>query len=113
MSTSYVIDDVTGRLELLALRFPGVQFSREILCALSELVDRGSVRVVDLVFASKSATGHVRTLDLADLDARSFAALEPLVDDMLGVLTEEDAASMGRVLPNGTSAGLLLVDVCG
>jgi len=113
MSTTYVIDDAFGRVELLALRFPGVQFSWEIIAALNELLSRGTVRIVDLVFASKSMSGQVRTLGLADLDARSFAALEPLVDERLGVLTEEDAASMGRVLPKGTSAGLLLVDVCG
>ena len=73
-------------------------------------MQRGAKRIVDVVFASKSLTGDVRMLELADLDTDSVAALEPLVDDILGVLSEEDVWRMGAVLHNGDSAGLILLE---
>ena len=99
-----------GPIELLAVKFPGNQFTGEIIDALNELVDRGTIRIVDAVFAAKSNDGKLRMLELAELDSESYAALEPLVEDILGILSEEDVASMGEVLQNGSSAGLLLFE---
>ena len=42
-----------GPIELLVLKFPGNQFSGEIIPALAELVEDGTVRIVDLLFAVK------------------------------------------------------------
>src|SRR4051794_32697075 len=103
-------DVALGPLELLALKFPGNQFTEEIIAALDDLVQRGAKRIVDVVFASKSQSGELRMLELADLDGESFAALEPLVDDILGILSEEDVWRMGAVLQNGSSAGLILFE---
>src|SRR3954454_15336658 len=104
-------DDVgLGPIELLAVKFPGKQFTREIVEALDDVVERGTMRIVDVVFASKSQAGEVRMLELADLDADSYSALEPLVDDILGILSEEDVWRMGAVLQNGSSAGLILFE---
>jgi uncharacterized protein DUF6325 len=99
-----------GGIELLAVKFPGNRFTGEIIEALDALVDSGTVRVVDLVFVSKSETGEVRALDLPDLDTESLAALEPLVEDTLGLLSADDAERMAAVLQNGSSAGLMLCE---
>jgi hypothetical protein len=97
-----------GPIELLAVKFPGYQVTGEIIDALARLVDLGTIRIIDLVFASKNESGEVRSLELSDLDSASYAALEPLVDDRLGILSEEDVTRMGAVLSNGSSAGLML-----
>jgi hypothetical protein len=99
-----------GPVELVAVKFPGNRFTGEIIDALNELVDRGTIRIVDVIFAARDECGRVRTLGLDDLDPESFAALEPLVEETLGILSEEDAARMGAVLHNGISAGLLLCE---
>lgn len=98
----------SGSIELLAVKFPGTGFPGEIMHVLDDLVDRGT-RVVDLVFASRSPNGVLRTLELEDLEAESVAALEPLIEDVLGLLSEEDVTRMGAALPNGSSAGLMLL----
>ena len=111
MNTRHLHDDTRlGPIELLAVKFPGNQFTGEIIDALDELVERGTMRIVDVVFASRSDLGEVRMLELADLDPVSYAALEPLVDDILGILSEEDVWRMGAVLKNGSSAGLILFE---
>jgi uncharacterized membrane protein len=102
--------DGLGTIELLAIKFPGTRFTGPIIDALNELVDRGTIRIVDAVFANRTETGEVRVLELGDLDQDSFAALEPLVEDILGVLSEDDVRRMGAVLKNGSSAGLMLVE---
>jgi uncharacterized protein DUF6325 len=111
MNSTLLNDDLNlAPIELVAVKFPGKQFTGEIIDALNELLDRGTLRIVDVVFASRSDQGVVRMLDLAELDAQSYAALEPLVEDVLGILSEEDVKCMGAVLDNGTSAGLMLFE---
>lgn len=99
-----------GPVELLAVKFPGNRFTGEIIDALNALVDRGTIRIVDVVFAARDERGDVRTLELDGLDPESFAALEPLVEESLGILSDEDVARMGAVLHNGISAGLMLCE---
>lgn len=99
-----------GPVELLAVKFPGNRFTGEIIDALNELVDRETIRIVDVIFAAKDERGDVRTLELEELDPESFAAIEPLVEEILGILSEEDVARMGAVLHNGISAGLMLCE---
>ena len=114
MKYRHQLEDVSvGPIELVAVRFPGNRFTGEIIDALGEILDRGTLRIVDAVFASRSEHGEVRVLNLAELHPHSLAALAPLVEDVLGVLSEEDAANMGAVLPNGASAGLLLLENVG
>ena len=43
-----------GPIEMLVVKFPGNQFSGEIIPALGELVENGTVRIVDLLFAVKN-----------------------------------------------------------
>ena len=100
----------SGRVELLAVKFTGNAFSIDIIALLNELFDRGTARIVDLVFASRSHAGDVYRLPWYDLDLESFAAVEPLVEDNLGILSNEDVQRMGAVLDNGSSAGLLLFE---
>ena len=46
-----------GPIELLVVKFPGNQFKGEIAPALRELVDSGTIQIIDLIFAIKDEEG--------------------------------------------------------
>ena len=46
-----------GPIELLVVKFPGNQFKGEIAPALQELVENGTIRIIDLIFAIKDEEG--------------------------------------------------------
>ena len=60
-----------GPVEVLAVEFPGNKFSGEILPALTDLVEAGIVRIIDLVFITKDADGNVASLEVSALPPRS------------------------------------------
>ena len=66
-----------GPVELLFVEFPGNQFSGEIAPALQELVQAGTIRVIDLVFVAKDADGNVVGIELEDLHEDAAWRLQP------------------------------------
>jgi len=99
-----------GPIELLVLKFPGNQFSGEIIPALGELVEDGTVRIVDLLFAVKNKDGEVTVLEFGDLAPDIFGQWDPLVSDVTPMLNEDDARELTASLENNSSAGILLFE---
>jgi uncharacterized membrane protein len=99
-----------GPIELLVLRFPGNHFTGEIAPALKELVDANTIRVIDLLFATKDKDGNVTILEVNDLDDKDFDIFDPVVAEANGMLTEEDARAIAKAIPPNSSAGLLLFE---
>jgi hypothetical protein len=58
----------------MVIGFPGNKFSGRIAPAVLDLVDDGTIRVIDLLFVSKDADGVVTTLAASDVDAQTAAA---------------------------------------
>jgi hypothetical protein len=67
-----------GPVEYMIVAFPGNKFKGEIVPALKELVDAGTIRIIDLAFVMKDADGAVGTAELADLDSDVFKAFDAL-----------------------------------
>jgi uncharacterized membrane protein len=86
--------------------FPGNKFSGRIAPAIQELVDNGTIRVLDLLFVMKDADGVVATLAIEDLDQDGAAFAELDITEP-GSLNEEDADEVSDDLP-ANSAALLI-----
>ena len=99
-----------GPVEILVVRFPGNGFTGEIAPALGELVQAGTIRVIDLVFVTKSADGEVVGLELAELDEATSAAFEQHVEEPSGLVSEEDIEDLGAELEPNSSAAILLFE---
>jgi hypothetical protein len=97
-----------GPVEYMILAFPGNRFKGEIVPALAELVDSGTIRVIDLAFVIKDADGEVATLEMADLDSEVFQAFDALTSDTLGLLNEEDPRAAAEEREPNSSAALLV-----
>ena len=97
-----------GPVEYLIVAFPGNQFKGEIVPALAELVEAGTIRIIDLAFVLKDADGAVVAAEVGDLDSEVFKAFDALSPEGLGLLNEEDLAAAGEELEPNSSAALLV-----
>ena len=62
-----------GPVDVYIIGFPGNKFSGKIAPAIRELVDNGTVRILDLLFVMKDESGTVATLAIEDLDQEGAA----------------------------------------
>lgn len=101
-----------GPVEYMVVAFPGNKFTGEIAPALKELVDDGTVRIIDLAFVSKDADGSIRSLELEDLDSDAGAAFKAIEAQIGDLVNEEDLKAVGEELePNSSAAVLVWEDV--
>ena len=99
-----------GPIELLVVKFPGNQFTGEIMPAIEELVENGTVRIVDMLLVIKNAQAEVTLLEFSDLDPSEFSQWTPLVTSVTPMLNEDDAYQLAELLENNSSAGVVLFE---
>ncbi len=99
-----------GPIELLVIEFPGNQFTGDLTPALTELIDTGAIKIIDILFVTKHADGHVSEMELSELVDPLFTAYDPLVDDVSGLLTHEDAELLTSSMAPESSAGIMLFE---
>jgi len=95
-----------GPVEYIIIGFPGNDFHGEIVPEISNLVENGVVRIVDLVFISKDEDGSFVVIEVDEDDGVSvFASLDGEVGGFIG---DEDIAHAAASIEPGNSAALLL-----
>src|SRR6266508_6193491 len=97
-----------GPVDYLVVEFPGSRMTGEGLPLLVDLVDRGIIRILDLVFVKKELDGSVVGLTLSDLDSDGQLDLAVFEGASSGLLGDDDVADAGSVLEPGSSAGILV-----
>jgi hypothetical protein len=97
-----------GPVEYIAIAFPGNRFSGEIIPALQELVDTGTIKILDLVIIRKDASGDVQAIELADASAEEQATLGALGIAGTHLLGQEDFEDIGDALDPNSSAALMI-----
>ena len=102
-----------GPVEYIVVGFPGNQFKGEIAPALGDLVDAGTIRIIDIVFAGKDENGDLVAFELSALDPDVQQALEKLGAEPSGLFNEEDLTAVAETLDPGSSAAVLAWETCG
>jgi hypothetical protein len=97
-----------GPVEYMIVAFPGNQFKGEIIPALQELVDAGTINIIDLAFVIKDAAGNMAALEAGDLDSDVGAAFAKLGGVNGGLLNEEDLEAAAEELEPNSAAALLV-----
>jgi hypothetical protein len=100
--------DELGPVDYIVVEFPGNKFNGDIAPALGDLVDRELVKVLDLVFVTKSADGRIEGFELEDLDEGIAGEIEELEIDIAHVLSEDDVISLAGAMEPDSSAALLV-----
>lgn len=95
-------------LEYALVDFKGNKFTGKIVPELLDLAERGIVRFVDIVFIQKDKDGSLRTVELNDLDPKSYKEFVPLGKHVQSLFTEEDLQIEASKLRKNTSALLIL-----
>ncbi len=100
---SITIDPATiGPVDVAIIGFAGDAFNGEIAPAIRELVESGVVRIIDLAFVHKDASGNALAIELEDHDvAEAFAGLG---DGQHDLLNDEDLELIAEGLEPETAA---------
>jgi Family of unknown function (DUF6325) len=99
-----------GPVDFLVVEFPGSRMTGEGLPLLVDLVERGIVRVLDLVFVKKRDDGSVVSLDIGQLEQDGAKGLGVFRGATSGLLGPEDLDSVADVLEAGSSAAVLVYE---
>ena len=96
--------DTMGPVDYVVVEWTGQQPNGEALPHLIDLVDRGIVRILDLVFVTKADDGTVAEVEINELGAE-FAIFDGASSDLLD---DDDIAEASSALEPGTSAAILV-----
>ncbi|THA85403.1 DUF1269 domain-containing protein [Streptomyces sp. A0592] len=98
-----------GPVDYLIVEFPGNKMTGEGFPLLVDLVDRGIIRILDLVFVRKDADGSVVALELKDAGGGEMD-LSVFEGAASGLLGQDDIDEAGAALEAGSSAGILVYE---
>lgn len=102
--------DLLGPIGYLIVEFPGNKMTGEGLPLLVDLVDRGLIRIIDLIFVTKAEDGTVQAAELRDLDGDGELDLTVFDGASSGLLDAGDVADGGAVLSPGSSGAVLIYE---
>jgi hypothetical protein len=97
-----------GPVDYAIIAFPGNQFRGEIAPALADLVEAGTIRIIDIAFVTKDADGSTAALELTELADDVQQALDSLGIEVGGLYNEEDLQAAAEELEPNSSAALLV-----
>ncbi len=98
-----------GPIDFVLLEFPTAQLTGEAAPALLDLVERGVIRLLDLLVISKGEDGTVEGVELTD-PAGPGAGLAYFASARSGLLGEDDVNEAGAAMTPGTVAALIVYE---
>jgi hypothetical protein len=98
-----------GPAELIVVKFPGNQFKGEIAPALGDLIDSGTIRLIDLLFLMKDADGGVTFLEAGEVFPDGPLA-GIVAEGDAGLISDEDVEDIAPELEPNSSAAVLLFE---
>lgn len=100
--------DELGPVDWLVVEFPGSRFKGEIAPALNDLVERGIIRVLDLLLLKKDEDGAIEAYELSDLDEAEVGGLRSYEAELAMLLSAEDVESLAAAVEPGSTAAALI-----
>ncbi|WP_327365993.1 DUF6325 family protein [Streptomyces sp. NBC_01217] len=103
--------DETGPIDYLVVEFPaGSRMTGEGMPLLVDLVDRGIIRILDLLFVRKNQDGTVEGVELSELTGDGQGELAVFEGVSSGLLGRDDIDEASAVLEPGSAAGILVYE---
>jgi len=97
-----------GPIDYIVVEFPtGAQnFTGEMARELASLVDRGVIRLLDLMVLAKDDDGGIEAFEIDDLP--EMDELVGLEGEIAEILAEDDVAHVAAAMENGSTAGVIV-----
>jgi hypothetical protein len=107
--TEYELDEL-GPVDYLVVEFPEgeANFTGEIVAELVNLVDAGTIRVIDAIVLTKDEEGTVDAMELSD--AGDLGDLVRIEADLAELLAADDVAHLAAAMDPGSVAGVLVYE---
>jgi uncharacterized membrane protein len=97
-----------GPVDYAVIAFPGNRFRGEIAPALAELVENGTIRIIDIAFVGKSADGDAVAFEITELDPDVQEGLDKAGIEVGGLLNDDDLMDTAAGLEPNSSAALIV-----
>jgi hypothetical protein len=100
-----------GAVEFVVIGFGGTQIDPALAPALREQVERGTIRIIDLLFLQKDADGAVRSFEIDEVDTtHPHAAFSGIAQSMDGLIAPADVIDISNDMPAGTTVLIVLFE---
>ena len=124
-----------GPMQLLVIGFENPNFQGQIRRELESVMEKGIIRLIDLLFVWKDKDGNLTSLGVTQLDENERRRLGAVVGGLIGFgaggeegarigikegaqaaaqgnygITEEDIREIAEAIPEGTAAGILIIE---
>jgi hypothetical protein len=104
-------DEHLGPIDIVVIGYPaGAPMTGEAAPLLVDLVDRGIIRVLDVMFVRKDEDGSFSGFDARDLDADSVGDFAVFEGASSGLLGDEDVATAAEGIEPGTAAVMIVYE---
>jgi len=100
--------DELGPVDWIVVEFPGSKFNGKIAPALRDLVDRGVIRVLDLLVLKKDIDGSLEAFEISDLDDSEIGEFRSYEAQLAMLLSEDDVTAVAAAVEPGSSAAVLV-----
>jgi Family of unknown function (DUF6325) len=104
-------EDELGPIDIVVIAYPAdAPKTGEAVPIFIDLVDRGIIRVLDVLFVIQNEDGTVSGFEATDLDSERIGDFKVFEGASTGLLGEDDVASVGETLEPGTAAVMIVYE---
>ena len=104
-------EDELGPIDIVVIAYPaGAPMTGDAVPIFVDLVERGIIRVLDVLFVIQNEDGTVSGFEATDLDGDRMGDLKVFEGASTGLLGEDDVASVGETLEPGTAAVMIVYE---
>lgn len=104
-------EDELGPIDIVVIAYPAdAPMTGEAVPMLVDLVDRGIIRVLDVLFVRQNEDGSLSGFEASDLDSDQIGDFKVFEGASSGLLGEEDVATAGEALEPGSAAVMIVYE---
>ena len=104
-------DQELGPVDIVVIGYPAdAPMTGDAVPLLLDLVDRGIIRVLDVLFVMENEDGTFSGFDAKNLDSKSVGDLTAFEGASSGLLGDEDAATAADAIEPGSAAVMIVYE---
>jgi hypothetical protein len=104
-------EDELGPVDIVVIAYPAdAPMTGDAVPIFVDLVDRGIIRVLDVLFVRQNEDGTVSGFEASDLDSEHIGDFKAFEGASSGLLGEDDVAAVGETIEPGSAAVMIVYE---